>query len=201
MMTVKNLVLGLIIINSLTLFGQNQITTSQENIEILNCDKLKYGLYHSFTEFKNNDPSDTNFIIKLEMRLPVEQQYGYGNEQKSFIYDENGKPVEMDKPLWGFCDGEKVFIYSNHMYFEIITLGKFCVFTIEDYKRMRGRYKTRDYFFDINTGEVFELNSENLIKMVLHNDPILLEEFNNDRAKNSMMHWYVNEINSKYNNQ
>ncbi len=200
-MIINNLVLGLIFINSLTLFGQNQVTTNQENIEILNCDKFKYGLYYSYSEFKNNDPSDTNYIVKLEKMLPVEQRYRHEKDQKTYIYDENGKEIKMEIPLWGFCDGEDIYIHYKERYCVINTVGRFCVFTIEKYKRGRDRYKSIDYFFDINTVEIFELNSENITTKVLFNDPILLQEFNNDRMKESMLHWYVNEVNSKYKNQ
>jgi len=124
-MIIKNLCIGLILFFSLALFGQNQVSGDQENIEILNCGKLKNGLYYSFDEFKNNNPSDTNYWVQVEKMLPVEQRYKHEKEQKTLFFDENGIFTEMDKPVWGFCDGESIFVYHKGMYNQIVTLGRF----------------------------------------------------------------------------
>jgi len=146
------------------------------------------------------------FIIRLILRVRrfsheragEPDQTAHEKEQKTYIYDEGGNEIEMKKPLWGFCDGENIFVYHKSMYRQIITLGRFCVFNIENYKRNRDRYKSKDYFFDIKDGEVFELNPNNLRDRVLCHEPVLLEKFENESMKKSMCHWYINEVNSKY---
>lgn len=198
MRIMKRLFFAIAFISTLSLFGQYQLSSSLDNYEILKNKKYKKGLYASIDEFRNNSPSDTSTSIELEKVLPVQQVFEHRKDQEIHYYDDNGNKVSLNKLFWGFCDGEEIYIYSKKMYLEINTLGKFCVFTIEDYKRGSGRYKSIDYFFDIENGEVFELNEKTLVEKVLVHDIELLKKFDKDKMKKSMLHWYLNEVNSKF---
>jgi hypothetical protein len=51
---------------------------------------------------------------------------------------------------------------------------------------------------DISTGEIYRLNSKNLKEFVLNNEPELLEEFENESMRSTMLYLYINKINLKY---
>lgn len=80
---------------------------SKIRIPILSANALKKGIYTSFDEFRNNNPSIPNFEIR--------------NDNKSSLLiakDATGQEYPIRK-IWGFCDGDKVFIKSIDNFFEL----------------------------------------------------------------------------------
>lgn len=170
---------------------------------MLNNDTLKEGLYFSYIDFINHNP-DTNYSIYLDYRSDLEQAYGPMKAQKLYAYNKEGDKIKLKEPLWGFCDGEEFYVFHNKKYCLINTYGKYCILSFESEKRGGGytrstTFKSKEYIMDIDTGEKYKLDAENLTNYILKDFPELLMKFQKDRKDESMHYWYVNEVNSKYN--
>jgi hypothetical protein len=78
---------------------------------ILVVEKPKVGVYRSFEEFRNNTPYFTNFHWKGSSKWNREPYY----------LDENGKVknVPGEDELWGFSDGEKLYLIEEKNYVEL----------------------------------------------------------------------------------
>lgn len=74
---------------------------------ILSAKSLKKGIYTSYDEFRNNNPSITDFEIRKDSKSSL-----------LIAKDANGQEYPARK-IWGFCDGEKAFIKSIDNFFEL----------------------------------------------------------------------------------
>jgi hypothetical protein len=77
------------------------------HLPILLTDTFTKGAYQNFEEFKNNRPSITDYKIektKVSSKLIVEK-------------DGQAFPA---KNIWGFCDGERIFIQCNSNFFQLV---------------------------------------------------------------------------------
>lgn len=74
---------------------------------ILNDVVLKKGVYRSFQEFINNNPFYHNFFIRKEPEGSV-----------LIVQTENMEEVPVRK-IWGFCDGDKLYIQCCNNFFEL----------------------------------------------------------------------------------
>ncbi|MEJ8820335.1 hypothetical protein [Lacibacter sp. H407] len=80
---------------------------SKINIPVLSAKTLKKGIYSSYDEFRNNNPSIPDFEIRKDSKSSL-----------LIAKDANGQEYPARK-IWGFCDGEKVFIKSIDNFFEL----------------------------------------------------------------------------------
>jgi len=71
----------------------------------------KKGVYKNFTEFRNNDPSITDFNI------------AYHKGKSMMLEDGQGKAIPTEN-IWGFCDGEKRYFYMRKELIELIPCDK-----------------------------------------------------------------------------
>ena len=81
------------------------------NIPILKDTNLQRGVYISFDEFKNNNPSEKNFEVRTDKMNDI-----------LYIKQQDGKEFVMRND-WGYCDGHKIFIRSVDNFFELQRLG------------------------------------------------------------------------------
>jgi hypothetical protein len=87
----------------------NQILENNSNkfiLPILQDTIYKKGAYRSYSEFKNNTPSISEFVIKTDGRT------------NTLMVTENGQEYPVRK-IWGFCDGENVYVQSKFNYFQL----------------------------------------------------------------------------------
>ncbi|HUS03062.1 MAG TPA: hypothetical protein VMY77_15095 [Chitinophagaceae bacterium] len=99
--------------------------TKQFNIPVLNTNVYKKGVYKTFAEFKMNTPSFNNYEIK-EDKLT----------ETLFIKDGKGEYPVRD--VWGFCDGNNLYIKSSDNYFELTKKqNTFICFAAKDLSRSR----------------------------------------------------------------
>ena len=84
---------------------------------MLTAAKPVRGIYRSLEEFRDNAPSIQRDFelcqksrVRALLRMPTNELY---------YLDEKGKRVRPDEPVWGFCDGEKVYIRRSHGYVEL----------------------------------------------------------------------------------
>lgn len=81
------------------------------NLPILKDTSFKKGVYMSFNDFKNNNPSITEFEIK-------KGRLGDALYTKS----EDGKWV-VNRTVWGYCFENNLFIKSGDNYFQLQRIG------------------------------------------------------------------------------
>jgi hypothetical protein len=158
----------------IALFGFNTLF-SQELI-VDSGVVLKKGVYRTFDEFKYNNPSITfdgilssgyrahGFLLNRRVKY-----YGIGK-----ILEGSQKSTDM----FGFCDGEKVYIRTNQFIFsstnfvEVQSLGRYSYF--EKIKvhpffyliiRIPGLFRSRtkeECMIDINNGTIYEVKKSTL---------------------------------------
>lgn len=104
----------------LLFFCQTPLVLAQQNNDTLETEpSLKRGLYFSFEELFNNNPSitDSFYLSKTERKTKNwEGTYSYTPH-----YPESKKKI---KKLVGFCDGEKRYIFFNEEFFELDKNGR-----------------------------------------------------------------------------
>ena len=69
--------------------------------------KPSKGVYETFADFKQNRPSDTAYTIKFESLADF-----------LYVKDKNGAEY-VKRKVWGFSDGEKVFISHGNNFFRL----------------------------------------------------------------------------------
>lgn len=74
-------------------------------IKIMREPVYQKGVYRTYNEFMNNSPSIKNFEIRQTSIAHT-----------LYVKDDNGEEYPIRK-IWGFSDGERVFIKSNDAYF------------------------------------------------------------------------------------
>lgn len=151
----------------------------------------KAGIYRTFEEFKNNQPSIVmNFKIASE-----EVKYGsIGNRQPLMTYglEFSQKMSENIGQIYGFCDGKGVYIVSKTTtlphylsFFKVQHLGQYCVFkyTYESVLAVTAVYMltggTR--VLDMKSGESYNLNKKNVKKLIKDN-PELAARFEKEAS-------------------
>jgi hypothetical protein len=80
---------------------------SKISFPVLSAKVFKNGIYTSFEEFKNNNPSIPDFEIRKDNKSSL-----------LIAKDASGQEYPIRK-IWGFCDGDKVFIKSIDNFFEL----------------------------------------------------------------------------------
>ncbi|MEJ7738217.1 MAG: hypothetical protein WKF97_12385 [Chitinophagaceae bacterium] len=128
---------------------------SRFRLPILNDTSLKKGVYLSFEEFKNNNPSITEFEIKRGKLGDA-----------LYIRSDDGKWV-VSRSVWGYSEENKAFIKSGDNYYQLHRIGNAYYFngsreiTRYDYYKSRGSKETRyinllsPLKLDIETGNVY----------------------------------------------
>lgn len=94
---------------------------------ILKTQKPVRGIYRSLEEFRNNTPSiQRDFEIHKRSHAA---RILFGAAKNELYYkDENGKRIKIEEPVWGFSDGEKVYIRRTKEYAEIARNRNTCTF-------------------------------------------------------------------------
>lgn len=84
----------------------NDYNVSRFNLPILSKPMQK-GIYRSFEDFKNNKPSSIEFSVDK-------------NKTGDYLYVKNEKGEDiLFTDLWGYCDGQDMFIFSANNYFKL----------------------------------------------------------------------------------
>jgi hypothetical protein len=92
------------------------------DIPILKDSVLRAGVYMTYDEFKNNNPSITQFEFKKKKKI-----------QDIYITGPDGKEY-LERKMWGYCDGKNAYIRSVEFFFLLQRLNN--AFYIYGGKRM-----------------------------------------------------------------
>jgi hypothetical protein len=99
-----------------------QFNRSRFDAPITGANSLTPGVYTSFEEFKNNNPSILHFEIQLEKK-----------EQLLYIQDANGS-FYYSHDAWGYCDGKSTFIMRDGKLHQLWKEGNAFYFLGQAYK-------------------------------------------------------------------
>jgi len=169
----------------------------------------KRGIYRTFTEFQQNNPSYTDTFFVKEAKWT----HKYSVLQ---TINRDGKIKNVSGDIWGYCDGQEVYIRSSD-YSKLTDFGYFCIFKgtgftimpiywatglkpgVGKYGKMHhgsGSFETTDTFvLDYTTGAQRVLKKANLVTYVLSKDPALLEQFREDENGKELILEYVHKFN------
>ncbi len=128
-------------------------------------------------------------------------------QNKLYKLESNGKTTRIKKNVWGYCDGNNVFIFwsSNSgmkkYFLKIQFIDRYCLFKDSGYTyapmtNIPIPYE-KDYVINVNNGGVFPLR-ENIVKTILKKDSKMLKEFNNEIDKSSVRREYIKRYCLKY---
>lgn len=91
------------------------------------------GVYHSFEQFLANLP-DSTLIVRadtIQPRLPVVNGRGLWQgvaRVRPEITDSRGKHLSIDKTVWGFSDGQQMYVQQEKKYYPLVRQGNFFTF-------------------------------------------------------------------------
>jgi len=194
----KFLLFILLIAFNFSVFGQLDSLEKQVfDIEILKTKNYKKGIYMSFKEFQDNNPSIKNKILVKESNELLQVFFGATTNILALYNDSTNKFKRFRKENWGACDGDNIYIRFHGNYFKVSLDGKYSYF--EEYGYGTGdNYYDNDYVLNIITNECIRLTKKNITKLLEKEDRKLLEEFENENKKKTKLTDYVLRVNSLY---
>ena len=173
---------------------------------------LKKGIYKSFEELRDNNPSlALNYTI-------IQESLGFGflSLEGSHIYyrlnTQTNKDVKDIGTIWGFCDGKNIYINTGmpklkkNTHFELVQfLGYNSIFETVVTKQNIGVYTGIGYgggasvsstrmlecnILNFAKGEVVNISKSNL-KSIISSDSVLFKQFKNEDVKNEKIKDYL----------
>lgn len=167
--------------------------------------KYRKGVYMNHREFQRNNPSDTTAVYADRF-----------NKQEEIVdkyYPKKAKNNKKVKDYWGFCDGQKVYIYSDMMGYalrlEEIEAISWAYFDkkqrIKEQNAIGGAAvggavgalmvmganssidETREIFtVNLLTGKAKIITDEADMRTLIQDSPILLEQYRTEKNKESI---------------
>ena len=195
---------------------------------ILKAEKLKRGIYASFDDFLNNDPS-VHIEFTLKQRSRVKQYWFGGSDYTVQVTGANGLMTNANK-YWGVCDGDSVYVNASNYqkargYVKLLRLGRFCYTKgiTSDYLEGNGAIysvgavggavggavvgalanipQQAAFIFNINNGK-FTMLTEDVLTKILNRDSSLGAEYAaiDKKAKKDpdVMLGYVEKFNQRH---
>jgi hypothetical protein len=107
------------------------------------------GVYKNFTEFLNNNPSVTHFVVKKDKLVDV-------------LYIPVGKTdMAAARDVWGYCDGKNIFIKSGENYYPLVRVQNgFYFLGSKELMKSQDDY----YTYDPYTGMNMRMSSESYLR-------------------------------------
>ncbi len=178
-------------------------------------DSLKKGIYFTFSEFRNNDPSFVVPFTVLEKKRTLTLLQSHDQYEVIFEKVEDTKKKDINS-AWGFCDGKNIYVngergLSKRNCFEkLIGVGKYCYYLQWNYMNettmmmspQGGMTNTpnnseKKMVIDIvNTSEI-ELTKEEMLE-ILTPFPAILAQFKAEKNKKSKYFLYLDKVNQEF---
>ena len=168
------------------------------------------GIYMTFEEFKNNDPSIRKKAIITDS--PTDQILigDLWNHEKIAYYGPNGEFCELKRrKVWGYSSGRNVYIRSGMYFNRLFVIGSIMHFMEQYNNPLYGKgmglvsakkVNNVQCLIDYNTGDVLNYCFESFLRL-LEKDPELYEEFTSikkDRKKKEQMFLYLKKFNERH---
>ena len=110
-----------------------QYNRSRFDVQIASAGPLKPGVYTSFREFRDNNPSIQDYEIREEH-----------NDHLLYIKEGNGTS-QYSHDAWGYCDGQSIFIMWDGKLYPLWKEGKAFYFLSKAYKETVDWYQEPDH--------------------------------------------------------
>jgi hypothetical protein len=166
------------------------------------------GIYKSFQEFKNDNPSITKIIVKKPTPL-ANPNFTILNYKCADSSKTTGN-CEM-KNCWGYCYRGDVYISHlyNSYFFKLMVIGSVCHFAgiavkgnsthLADIDEGFGAAnKYQQFFLDFDTGEVLPFNYKNFSVFLQNHDDALYQQLEKESGKKKKIFSYLLKYNSKH---
>lgn len=125
-------------------FSRDEINRHNEedfNIPALQDSVRKSGVYLTFEDFKNNNPSQTHFEIKKDKLTDI-----------LYIIQSDGKEW-VARDVWGYCNGENAYVKAGDNFFLLQRMGKaFYIFGAKTIKRTESSNSGMASYYSGGTG-------------------------------------------------
>lgn len=159
------------------------------------------GIFTTFEQLKTNSP-DPEYKLNIDPAFNMERANLMERAKGVPVITSSGEETGIrPTKMFAYCDGEDVYIAYGTAFYKIEDPGVYSVFTYVS-GASNGSYgsastSSQDYILDMNSGKIYRLNNGIMKKLILSNYPDLLEKFNSDKMKSTMIRWYVTEANKK----
>ena len=200
----KKLIFISVFLQSLLVFGQEDKLYNYNDIAILKADSFNLGLYFTYDEFINNSPSKTDIFFKNDTKFDWFSATLSKKWEDLYVYDSTDTKIKIRDNIWGYCNGEKVFVYHEKRYCPITIYGRYSVLIWRMdqsyWNYNRGSFSTaeKEFVLDILTGEIYPLSKKTFKKHLLKDYPEILKRFKNESLIHTMFYMYIKEINLKF---
>lgn len=198
-------------------FGIDFISAQNSNVDycfpILNDTVLKPGVYLSFDDFLNNNPSiDTSFHLTKDGKY---QKIAFDDRGiKLFCIDSDGKKKRFRDMHWGFCNGRGCYINYDGNHFINIS-GVLCLYSVQK-RAVSGGYvaagpggggmvvtggvqkSTKDFVIDLRTGNVLKVDYLTIRELIRDNSELLFQ-FENEKGRKRKALFYLFLYNRSFN--
>ncbi len=186
---------------------KEEIMAESQDFSITKASSLTPGIYLSFQEFRQNKPSIQGVNIQIKAK---DQDIISKREVQFKGLGAQGRVKNFSKSIWGFCDGERVYI-NNWLVFQdasfspLQSLGSYCPFIGREsaYEMVGSSMGTlmnrtpakRAYAFDATKGQAHLLDEER-IALILKGKGNLFHQYQQERDQENprTKMWYVSAI-------
>ncbi len=171
---------------------------------------FRNGIYLSFDEFKENNPSITDFKVVRSSQFSGEVflEYQCVDESTGVL-----KTCYAQK-CWGYAQNNNVYISQgiSGYFFRLHIIGALIHFySVELYSmpyydysygypayRTNRRAENREFVIEFNSGRKFEFNYRNFSRFLMENDRELYDELQNTKRKKKMIYHFLIRYNEKH---
>lgn len=161
------------------------------------------GIYLSFEEFRNNDPS-------------IRQEFEKRNGEMYVKNDSLNKWQPLRKQNWGYSNGRNIFVRAYNGYTRVGMIGELSHLVITSSVTPgasialssaggvgigmgSGTAATQEFLLDFQTGKFIEFTRKNFEALLKHRDPLMYEQYKKRKGKKKeKMHLYLNAYNDAH---
>ncbi|WP_343691456.1 hypothetical protein [Chitinophaga sp.] len=165
------------------------------------------GLYKSFEEFRNNEPSETGNIV-IKGKTTAAQFYLLSPATELVAVGNDGKEHKIKK-YWGYCDGTNLYVRDNGLQ-KIEEVGYYCLYQVRAITASTPNAATGGMVFsntppavvskkviNLVTGNFYDLTLYNMKKFILPQDSALIREFYQDPRNKERLVYYIQKFNQR----
>jgi len=166
------------------------------------------GVYTTFQEFRNNNPSIREFTIKKPSQFA---NPGYTILDFEYADTKQTKENSQYKNVWGYSYHGDVYIAHsyNSYFYKLMIIGSVCHFVglensigVNPYNSLMLGYESeqnyQQFMLDIETGEINTFNFKNFSNFLKTHDVSLYQELIKEKKKKKKIFKYLLKYNEKY---
>ncbi len=185
--------------------SKETLLDNKVNFSILEKPVLQPGIYRSYVEFKENNPSIQD--VEITLKKAAEKDLF---DRKAVVFKNLPDGISnksLSKQMWGFSDGKNVYInnwavFQEYSFARLTSFGKYCPFIGKEslYKGGADRMARSDadkkaYVFDIHKGQAY-LMDDAFLERILRSNANLHHKYRQERDKKNpnTQIWYAKEL-------